>query len=67
MAPSLNNTLFLGQTPDVEIYQIIAGCVPVTLMLTLGSRLTDYDLQTLVASLRSFEATAPQIAPPIMD
>jgi mono/diheme cytochrome c family protein len=67
MAPALNNTLFLGQTPDAAIYQIIAGGVPGTLMPAWGSRLTDYDLQALVAYLRSFEATAPPVLPPIVD
>lgn len=67
MAPALNNTLFLNQTPDAAIYQIIAGGVPGTLMPAWGSRLTDYDLQTLVAYLRSFEPTAPPVVPPIVN
>jgi mono/diheme cytochrome c family protein len=67
MAPALNNALFLEETPDAAIYQIIAGGVPGTLMPAWGTRLTDYDLQTLVAYLRSFEPTAPPIVPPIVD
>jgi mono/diheme cytochrome c family protein len=66
MAPALNNTLFLSKTPDSAIYQIIAAGVPGTLMPAWGSRLTDYDLQSLVAYLRSFEPTAPAIVPPIL-
>ena len=65
MAPALNNQLFLTETPDAAIYQIIAAGVPDTLMPAWGNRLTDYDLQSLVAYLRSFEPTAPAIIPPI--
>lgn len=65
MAPALNNQLFLSEIPDAAIYQIIAGGIPDTLMPAWGSRLTDYDLQSLVAYLRSFEPTAPVIVPPI--
>ena len=66
MAPALNNQLFLSQTPDAAIYQIIAGGVSETLMPGWGFRLTDYDLQSLVAYLRSLEAFAPPIVPPII-
>jgi len=67
MAPALNNELFLSETPDVAIYQIIAGGVPDTLMPAWGSRLTDYDIQSLVAFLRSMEPSAPAIVPPILN
>lgn len=66
MAPALNNQIFLSETPDAAIYQIIAGGVPDTLMPAWGSRLTDYDLQSLVAFLRSMEPSAPAIVPPIL-
>lgn len=66
MAPALNNQIFLTQTPDAAIYQIIAGGVTQTLMPAWGSRLTDYDIQTLVAYFRSLESTAPPIVPPIL-
>lgn len=66
MAPALNNQLFLEQTPDAAIYQIIAGGVSGTLMPAWGSRLSDYDLQSLVAFLRSNAASAPAILPPIL-
>ena len=67
MAPALNNQLFLSETPDSAIYQIIAGGVPGTLMPAWGSRLSDYDLQALVAYLRSMEPSAPAILPPILN
>jgi mono/diheme cytochrome c family protein len=66
MAPALNNQIFLSETPDAAIYQIIAGGIPETLMPAWGSRLTDYDLQSLVAFLRSMEPSAPAILPPIL-
>lgn len=67
MAPALNNQIFLSQTPDAAIYQIIAAGVPGTRMPAWGSRLTDADIQSLVAYLRSLEITAPPIVPPILD
>ena len=67
MAPALNNQLFLTETPDAAIYQIIAGGIPGSLMPAWGTRLSDYDLQTLVAYLRNFESTAPAIVPPIIE
>ncbi len=67
MAPALNNQLFLAKTPDAAIYQIIAGGISNTLMPAWGNRLSDYDLQTLVAYLRSLEPSAPAILPPILN
>jgi mono/diheme cytochrome c family protein len=66
MAPALNNNLFLADTPDAAIYQIIAGGIPQTLMPAWGSRLNDRDLQSIVAFLRSMEPSAPSILPPIL-
>ncbi len=66
MAPALNNQLFLEETPNAAIYQIIAGGVSGTMMPAWGSRLNDYDLQSLVAFLRSQADTAPAIIPPIL-
>jgi len=66
MAPALNNQIFLSETPDAAIYQIIAGGVPDTLMPAWGSRLTDRDIQSLVAFLRSMEPSSPAIVPPIL-
>jgi len=67
MAPALNNQIFLSETPDAAIYQIIAGGVSGTLMPAWGSRLTDQELQALAAFLRSLETTAPVIVPPIRE
>lgn len=67
MAPAINNQLFLAETPDAAIYQIIAGGVPETLMPAWGSRLTDRDIQALVAFLRSMEPSAPAIVEPILN
>jgi mono/diheme cytochrome c family protein len=66
MAPALNNQIFLSETPDAAIYQIIAGGVSDTLMPAWGSRLSDHETQSLVAFLRSMETTAPAILPPIL-
>lgn len=66
MAPALNNVLFLSQTPDAAIYQIIAGGVPGTMMPAWGSRLSDQELQSLVAYLRNMEPDAPVVMPPIL-
>ncbi len=66
MAPALNNAIFLADTPDAAIYQIIAGGVSGTMMPAWGSRLNDQDLQALVAYLRSFEPDAPVVMPPIL-
>lgn len=65
MAPAVNNQIFLSETPDAAIYQIIAGGIPGTLMPAWGSRLSDQELQSLVAFLRSQEPSAPAILPPI--
>lgn len=64
MAPSLNNQGFLGETPDAAIYQIIAQGVPGTAMPAWGGRLSDEEINSLVAYLRSLEATAPPAAEP---
>ena len=66
MAPALNNQLFLAETPDAAIYQIIAGGVPGTLMPAWGSRLDNQDIQALVAFLRDKEPSAPVIVPPVL-
>ncbi len=64
MAPALYNRTFLSQTPDAAIYQIIANGVPGTFMPAWGGRLSDADLNALVAYLRSLEAAAPAIGAP---
>ncbi len=67
MAPALNNQIFLSETPDAAIYQIIAGGVPGTKMPAWGTRLTDDEIRSLVAYLRSWEETAHPILPPIRE
>jgi cbb3-type cytochrome c oxidase subunit III len=62
MAPALNNQQFLSETPDAAIQQIISLGVPGTRMPAWGGRLTEYDINSLVAFLRSLEPTAPAIA-----
>lgn len=64
MAPALNNQQFLNETPDAAIQQIIALGVPGTRMPAWGGRLTEYDITSLVAYLRSLEPTAPAMAAP---
>lgn len=67
MAPALNNEIFLSQTPDAAIYQIIAGGVPDTMMPAWGTRLSDRQIQALVAYIRSWEPTAPPVVPPVLE
>jgi mono/diheme cytochrome c family protein len=64
MAPALNNQLFLSQTPDTAIQQIIAMGVSGTVMPAWGGRLTDADIAALTAYLRSLAPTAPVIVNP---
>lgn len=62
MAPALNSQQFLADTPDAAIRQIIAQGVTGTAMPAWGGRLTDRDIDALVAYLRSLEPTAPATA-----
>jgi len=64
MAPSLNNPTFLADTPDAAIYQIINGGVPDTLMPTWGTRLSDEEIRSLVAFIRSLETSTTPILQP---
>lgn len=64
MAPSLNNPTFLADTPDAAIYQIIFGGVPDTLMPTWGTRLSDEEIRSLVAFIRSLETSTTPILQP---
>jgi mono/diheme cytochrome c family protein len=64
MAPSLNNPTFLGETPDAAIYQIIAGGVPDTLMPAWGARLSEQNLNSLVAFIRNLEENTNPILQP---
>jgi mono/diheme cytochrome c family protein len=64
LAPALNSQMFLNQTPDAAIQQIIAGGVPGTTMPAWGGYLTEADIAAITAYLRSMEATAPAMATP---
>ncbi len=61
LAPALNNQLFLSETPDAAIQQIVALGVSGTKMPAWGGRLTDADIAAITAYLRSWAPTAPAI------
>ncbi len=63
IAPALNNQTFLSQTPDAAIQAIIAGGVSGTKMPSWGGYLTDADIAAITAYLRSWQPTAPIVAP----
>lgn len=64
MAPALNNSLLLSTTSDTQLHQIISMGVPGTLMPSWSARLNDGDINSIVAYIRSWEATAPIITTP---
>ncbi|GAB4438121.1 MAG: hypothetical protein Kow00120_05620 [Anaerolineae bacterium] len=64
LAPALNNRLFLSETPDAAIQQIIGMGVPGTSMPAWAGRLTEADIAALTAYLRSWEPSAPAIVAP---
>ncbi|MBN1565654.1 MAG: c-type cytochrome [Anaerolineae bacterium] len=61
LAPALNSQQFLSNTPDAAMQQIISLGVPGTVMPAWGGRFSEQDIASLVAYLRSLEATAPAI------
>lgn len=61
MAPALNNTLFLSETSDAAMRQIIAMGINGTVMPGWGGRFSDAQINDLIAYLRSQEADAPLI------
>jgi mono/diheme cytochrome c family protein len=61
MAPALNNALFLSETSDTQIHQIIAMGVSGTIMPAWGSRFSEADINAIIAYLRSLESNAPII------
>lgn len=63
-APALNVKSFLTDTNDAAIQQIITLGVPGTAMPAWGDRLTEAEIQAIVGYLRSWEATAPDVATP---
>ena len=64
MAPALNNQQFLTATSDGAIQQIIMLGVPGTVMPSWAGYLREDDIVSIVAYLRSLEATAPPIVNP---
>jgi len=63
-APALNVKGFLTDTGDAAIQQIITLGVPGTSMPAWGDRLTDVEIQSIVGYIRTWEATAPEVATP---
>ena len=67
LGPALKNRTVLKNTPDEIFFSVIRSGVPNTQMpswsVDFGGPLTDEDIQDLVALLRSWEATAPEILP----
>ncbi len=62
IAPGLNSQLFLSETPEAAIMQIISGGVPGTVMPAWGGRLTESDLVALTAFIRNWEPDALSVA-----
>ncbi len=63
-APALNVKGFLTDTNDLAIQQIVTLGVPSTAMPAWGDRLADFEIQAIVGFIRSWEATAPEVATP---
>jgi mono/diheme cytochrome c family protein len=63
-APSLNVKGFLTDTSDAAIQQIITLGVPNTAMPAWGDRMSEAEIQAIVGFIRSWEATAPEVAEP---
>ena len=63
-APSLNVKGYLADTNDAALQQIITLGVSNTAMPAWGDRLTDAEIQAIVGFIRSWEATAPEVATP---
>lgn len=64
MAPALNNALFLESVADAQIYQIIAMGVTGTLMPAWGGRLSEAQINDLIAYMRNWQGNAPIITQP---
>ncbi len=64
-APSLNVRAYLAETPDAALEQIITLGVPGTSMPAWGDRLSEAQIQAIVGFIRSWEATAPEVAQPV--
>ncbi len=64
MAPALNAKGYLSATNDLALQQIITMGVPGTSMPSWGDRLSGVEIDALVAFIRSWELTAPEVAEP---
>jgi mono/diheme cytochrome c family protein len=64
-APTLKVQSFLTQTSDSAMQQIITLGVPSTAMPAWGDRMTEVEIQAIVGFVRSWEATAPEVAQPV--
>jgi mono/diheme cytochrome c family protein len=64
-APALDSKEFLSSVTDDQIHGIVAGGIPGTAMPTwlneFGGPLTDQQIQSLVAYLRSLQPNAPSV------
>lgn len=64
-APALNvQTFFQTYTADAAILQVVARGVPGTAMPAWGDRLSEREIEGIVAFIRSWEPTAPAVAQP---
>ena len=64
-APALNVKSFLTTTNDIAMQQIITLGVPGTAMPAWGDRMPEEQIQAIVGFIRSWEASAPEVAQPI--
>lgn len=61
LAPALNNSLFLDETSDAAMRQIIAMGVSGTVMPAWGGRFSDTQIHDIIAYLRSLQPTSPTV------
>lgn len=64
LAPALNNQVFLADTPNAAIQQIIAGGVSGTAMPAWAGYLSEANIAAITAFIRSWEPNAPPIVTP---
>ncbi|HEX9898518.1 MAG TPA: c-type cytochrome [Candidatus Methylomirabilis sp.] len=71
VGPALNSKELLRATPDEVLFSLIRTGVPGTVMpawgQAFGGPLTDEQVSQVVASIRGWEATAPEILPVTME
>jgi len=68
VGPALQDRAVLKNTPDEIFFSVIRSGVPNTQMpswsVDFGGPLTDEDIHDVVAYIRAWEATAPEVVPP---